>query len=118
MELEDIKRQLDENSKKIINNMNQIHQNSGALEILKDFKGDNKRIFVILLIVLFMWFSTICGFVYYIKTTAYEVITETAETQGEGNACVGDNCNNGVINGKGIRKSAGKYIWEFVNDNN
>ena len=28
MELEDLKKQLDENSKKIINNMNQIHQNS------------------------------------------------------------------------------------------
>lgn len=65
MELEEIKKQLDENTKKIVNNMNQIHQNSGALEILKDFKGDNKRIFIILLIVLFMWFFTI-GYLVYI----------------------------------------------------
>lgn len=43
MDLEDIKKQLDENSKKIIDNMDRIHQNSGAIEILKDFKGDNKR---------------------------------------------------------------------------
>lgn len=64
MELEDIKRQLDENTKKIVNNMNQIHQNSGALEILKDFKGDNKRMFAILIIVLFMWFLTIGYLVY------------------------------------------------------
>ena len=64
MELEDLKKQLDENSKKIINNMNKIHQNSGALEILKDIKGDNKRLFAILIIVLIMWFSTIVYLVY------------------------------------------------------
>ena len=70
MELEDIKKQLDENSKKIIANMNQIHQNSGALEILKDFKGDNKRLFVILIIVLAMWFATIVYLVYVLNDTA------------------------------------------------
>lgn len=64
MELEDIKKQLDENSKKIIDNMNKVHQNSGAIEILKDFKGDNKRLFTILIIVLFMWFATIVYLVY------------------------------------------------------
>ena len=64
MELEDLKNQLDESSKKIIKNMNEIHQNSGAIEILKDFKGDNKRLFVILIIVLIMWFSTIVYLVY------------------------------------------------------
>ena len=69
MELEDIKKQLDENSKKIINNMNKIHQNSGALEILKDFKGDNKRLFTILVIVLFMWFVTIVYLVYVLNDT-------------------------------------------------
>jgi len=58
MKLEDLKKQLDENSKKILDNMNRVHQNSGAIEILKDFKGDNKRLFVILLIVLIMWVMT------------------------------------------------------------
>lgn len=70
MELEELKKQLDENSKKIIDNMNKIHQNSGALEILKDFKGDNKRLFTILIIVLFMWFSTIVYLVYVLNDTA------------------------------------------------
>lgn len=69
MELEDLKRQLEENSKKIISNMNQIHQNSGALEILKDFKGDNKRLFAILMVVLFMWFTTIVYLVYVLNDT-------------------------------------------------
>ena len=69
MELEDLKRQLDDNSKKIIENMNKIHQNSGALDILKDFKGDNKRLFVILMIILVMWFSTIVYLVYVLRDT-------------------------------------------------
>ena len=64
MEINEIKKQLDENTKKIVDNMNKIHQNSGALEILKDFKDDNKRMFIILLIVLFMWFFTIGYLVY------------------------------------------------------
>lgn len=64
MEIEDLKKKLDDNSKKIIENMNKIHQNSGALDILKDFKDDNKRLFIILIIVLFMWFSTIVYLVY------------------------------------------------------
>lgn len=64
MNIEELKKQLDENSKKIIDNMNKVHQNSGAIEILKDFKGDNKRIFTILVIVLFMWFATIVYLVY------------------------------------------------------
>ena len=50
-----------------------------------------------------LWFATIGMFVYHIETTGYEVITETAEVEndsGNANACVGDNCNNGVINGE------------------
>lgn len=92
MELEDLKKQLDENSKKIINNMNQIHQNSGALEILKDFKGDNKRIFVILMVVLFMWFSTIVYLVYVLNdTTSYQSIDiEDVETIDNTHIKIGD----------------------------
>ena len=82
MELEDLKKQLDENSKKIINNMNQIHQNSGALEILKDFKGDNKRLFAILMVVLFMWFSTIVYLVYVLNDTATIQSDDSIEIQG------------------------------------
>ena len=92
MELEDLKKQLDENSKKIISNMNQIHQNSGALEILKDFKGDNKRLFAILMIVLFMWFSTIVYLVYVLNdTTSYQSIDiEDVETIDNTHIKIGD----------------------------
>lgn len=84
MELEDIKKQLDENTKKIVQNMNQIHQNSGALEILKDFKGDNKRLFTILIIVLIMWFSTIVYLVYVLNDTATIDVSRTQEIEGSG----------------------------------
>ena len=92
MELEEIKKQLDENTKKIVNNMNQIHQNSGALEILKDFKGDNKRIFIILLIVLFMWFFTIGYLVYVLNDmTSYESIDiQDVETIDNSHIKIGD----------------------------
>ena len=80
MELEDIKKQLDANSKKIIDNMNKVHQNSGAIEILKDFKGDNKRLFAILIIVLFMWFATIVYLVYVLNDIG-EIDNDTIEIQ-------------------------------------
>ena len=82
MELEAIKKQLEENSKKIIDNMNKVHQNSGAIEILKDFKGDNRRLFIILLIVLLMWFSTIIYLVYILNDTN-TLETRTQEIDGD-----------------------------------
>lgn len=82
----------------------ELKQETFAMELLKDQRKQNKRLFIILLVVLTMWFLTIGAFVYYINTTGYEeIITETAETDDSGNACVGDNCNNGVINGKGLQ---------------
>ena len=78
-----------------------MKNDSLAMELLNDYKKANKRQFIIILVILTMWFASIGLFIYYINTTGYEEITETAETNDSGNACVGDNCNNGVINGKG-----------------
>ena len=75
-----------------------IKEQSIAMELLKDAKKTNQRQFVIILVILAMWFASIGLFIYYINTTGYEEITETADSQGEGNACVGDSCNNGEIN--------------------
>lgn len=97
MELEDLKKQLDENSKKIINNMNQIHQNSGALEILKDFKDDNRRLFIILIIVLFMWFSTIVYLVYVLNDTG---TIETTQEVSDVSTINGNVVNSGDIYGE------------------
>ena len=79
-----------------------LKEQSLMMDILADYKKANKRLYIILIVVLCMWFISIGLFVYYINTTGYEVVTETAETSDSGNACVGDNCNNGEINyGKG-----------------
>lgn len=77
-----------------------------ATEMLHILKVQNKRLFIIVLVILSMWFASIGLFIYYINTTGYEVVTETAETTDSGNACVGDNCNNGEINyGKGDKNN-------------
>lgn len=78
MNIEDLAKQVEENAKRLdshleeikkngnnINNNNmKIQQNSYALDILKDYKAGSKRMFIALLIVLFMWFATICYLVY------------------------------------------------------
>lgn len=38
-----------------------------ALELLRDSSKRNKRTFVVLLVVIFLWFATIVGFVWYIN---------------------------------------------------
>ena len=83
----------------------EVKNQSFAFELLQDARKTNKRQFIIIIIILAMWFASIGLFIYYINTTGYEEITETAETNDSGNACVGDNCNNGVINGKGNEKN-------------
>ena len=89
-EIMEVKREIEE-----------VKEKSFAMELISDYKRQNKRQFIVILVILTMWFASIGLFIYYINTTGYEVTTETAETNDSGNACVGDNCNNGVINGKG-----------------
>lgn len=82
--------------------LEEVKEKSLMLDIVSDYKKANRRQFIVILVILTMWFASIGLFIYYINTTGYEeTITETAETDDGGNACVGDNCNNGVINGKG-----------------
>lgn len=81
--------------------LEEVKEKSFAMELISDYKRQNKRQFIVILVILTMWFASIGLFIYYINTTGYEVTTETAETNDSGNACVGDNCNNGVISGKG-----------------
>lgn len=77
--------------------LNELKEQSFAYEILSDYKKSNKRQFISILVILCMWFATIGAFVYYINTTGYEETVEYANTDDGGNACVGDNCNNGEI---------------------
>lgn len=50
------------NSEKIIDNEQKIQKNSLALDILKDYKKQNKRLFVILIIELIIWMITLLIF--------------------------------------------------------
>lgn len=84
----------------ISNNAQRIECNATALDLLHTSEANGKRTFIILIIVLVMWFSTIGAFLYYINTTGIEETTEIAEVEnedGNANACVGDSCNNGEI---------------------
>ena len=83
--------------------LKELKQESFAMELLKDQRKQNKRLFIIILVILSFWLITIGAFVYYINTTGYEETVEIADVvneNGDANACIGDNCNNGVINGE------------------
>ena len=56
--IEKLERRIEHNANKIEYNAKSIEKNSYALNILKDYKEDSRRLFVILLIVLFMWIVT------------------------------------------------------------
>jgi uncharacterized membrane protein (DUF106 family) len=66
-------------------------------KISEEFGKANRRLIWLIVFIIFCWLATIGGFLYYINTTGFEETTETAETTDGGNACVGDNCNNGEI---------------------
>jgi hypothetical protein len=82
-------------------NLEKLKEQGFAMEILSDYKKANKRMFIALMTVIFMWVATIGVFMYYICTYDYveEVITETVTSEGEGNACIGDGCINGEVYG-------------------
>ena len=70
--LEDLEKKIEKNANKInsnadrINsNLEKIEKNSYALDILKDYKEDSKRLFYILLVVLGAWFATL-GYLIYV----------------------------------------------------
>jgi hypothetical protein len=59
-------KRIESNSQKILkniiqieNNSNKIQQNSYALEILKDYKRANKRLYITLTIMMIMWIVTL-----------------------------------------------------------
>lgn len=88
MNLEELNKKIDDNAQKIIDNLKRIdtnkekiEQNSYALEILKDYKGESKRLFTILIIVLVMWFATIGYLVYVLNDIGYEETTTETYTQ-------------------------------------
>lgn len=65
--------------KKEVSEVKEIKKQSLAREMLEDYKRQNKRLFIILIIVLVMWFATGCYLVYILNDTG--TIEETTTTQ-------------------------------------
>lgn len=73
-----------------------VREQSFTMELLKDFKKQNKRQFIIILVILSMWFATIGYLVYILNDIGYEeVTTESYDVTQDS----GDNGNNNFING-------------------
>lgn len=83
MDLKELEKKIEKNADRIIENADRIQKNSYALEILNGYKTDNRRLFIILLIVLFMWFATIGYLVYVLNDIG--TIEETTVTQDNDN---------------------------------
>ena len=99
MELEEIKKQLDENTQRIVNNIekisnnaDKIQENSYALEILRDYKAENTRLYEInkklirvIILLVFLLVASVCYLVYilndidYVDERTQEVDTSSIE---------------------------------------
>jgi hypothetical protein len=113
MSLEELQKRLDENTDKIMHNLKKIEhnankidassekiqQNSVALDVLKEIKGDTKMVVAVLIVVLVMWFATIGYLVYVLNDIGVE--EETTITQDNENGYNNYIGNDGdIINGK------------------
>lgn len=75
----------------------ELKEQSLAMCLLQDMKLMNKRLYNTLIVVILLWFATVAGFVYYINTYTVSETIDYIETD-NGSGCIGDNCNNGIIN--------------------
>lgn len=77
----------------IKNEISEVKEQSFALELIKDYKKQNKRQFIIILILLVMWFCTI-GYLVYILNDIESIETtqqiDGAETIENSNITNGD----------------------------
>lgn len=74
----------------------EIQEQSFAMELLKDQKKQNKRQFIIILVILGMWFATIGYFVYVLndigtETTTTDETYDMSTEEGNNNYIGGDN---------------------------
>lgn len=59
--------------------LNEIKEESFAMELLRDYKKANKRQFIIILVILTMWFATIGYLVYVLNDIGVIEETQTIE---------------------------------------
>lgn len=83
-----------------------VKEQSFAMDLLKDYKNQNKRQFIVILVILSMWFATIGYLVYVLNDIG--VIEETTQEVMQENESGNNNFigNNGdIINGKAKNKN-------------
>lgn len=92
-----------EELKAIKQEVKEIEQDGFALEVLKDYKKQNKRQFIIIIVLIICWFITGAYLVYLLNDIGAEEITTEEYTQDIDDIGSIDNTNinnGGVINGK------------------
>lgn len=95
---------LKDDEKEINNIKKEVHElqeQSLALELLKDYKKQNKRQFIVILVILGMWFSTIGYLVYILNDIGTETTTTESydmSTKNGNNNFVGGNNNGNIEN--------------------
>lgn len=71
-------------------------EKSLAMSLIEMLKALCKKLYTIIIILIIGWILTIGAFVWYINQFDYNSTEEyTNTTDSGGNACIGDNCNNG-----------------------
>lgn len=81
--------------------VHELQEQSLALELLKDYKKQNKRQFIVILVILGMWFSTIGYLVYILNDIGTETTTTESydmSTENDNNNFVGGNNNGNIEN--------------------
>lgn len=74
-DIDNLVKKIDANADKIQSNEKRIHQNTGALEILKTFKSDSRKFFIMWLVT-FIAFIGLLGYTFYILSNYQQVTTE------------------------------------------
>lgn len=69
--------------KKEVKTVKELNKQSLAKEMLEDYKKQNKRLFVIIIVILCMWFATGCYLVYILNDTGTIETTETITQDNE-----------------------------------
>jgi hypothetical protein len=98
----------DKKLEKVENTLEELNQKSIAMQVLQfskeqnkqlndNFMATNTKMFIALLVSLIMNVVICGGFFYYETHYTNQVTDEIADTDGGGNACIGDNCNNGDV---------------------
>lgn len=97
--------------KKEVKSVKELNKQSLAKEMLEDYKKQNKRLFIIILVILTMWFATGCYLVYILNDIGVIEETTTQEVKQDNsngsNNFIGNNgdINNGETNNKADKKN-------------